>query len=300
MLATAACVTRGDQDKVRRLPDTTGMKNEVIIPRAHRMGFDHAARAVGVRLVEVDNVAELESAINSNTAMLFFVNISESKGPIGRKEFVRAGKDAGIPVFNDAAAELPPAENLSRIVQEGFDLVCFSGGKGIRGPQASGILMGRKDLIEAAHQNNNPHADTLGRAAKVGKEEIMALLVAVETYVKRDHDEDQRLWRVFLSRIAKAVKGIPTVVAETYVPPERAFPFLRVKWDQDRMGLSYLECKQLLSDGDPRIEVNADPQEGLSIAPLNLCPGEDRIVGLRLGEVLREASDEPPRPSSRS
>ena len=289
MLGTAACVTRGDPDKVRRLPDTTGMKNEVIIPRAHRMGFDHAARAVGIKLVEVDNKNELVAAVNSKTAMLLFVNISESKGPISRKDFLKAGKKAGIPVFNDAAAELPPPENLSGILKEGFDLICFSGGKGMRGPQSAGILMGRKDLIEAAHQNNNPNPDTLGRTAKVGKEEIMASLAALETYLERDHKEDQRLWRGFLSRIAKDIKGIPTVITETYVPEEREFPYLRVKWDQGRMGLTYLECKQRMSAGDPRIEVNADSKEGLSIASLNLFPGEDRIVGLRLGQVLRGA-----------
>lgn len=290
MLATAACVTRGDADKVARVPDTSGMKNEVIMPRAHRMDFDHAARAVGVRIVEVDTIEDVRAALNERTAMLFFVNISETRGQIGRRDFIDAGKQAGVPVFNDAAAELPPAENLSRILAQGFDLVCFSGGKGIRGPQASGILLGRQDLIEAAHKNNNPNPDTLGRAAKVGKEEIMALLAAVETYMARDHEADQRLWRGFLARIAKDVRGVATVETETFVPPARAFPYLRITWNQTQLGLSYEECKNQLSAGEPRIEVNADPEGGLILASLNLSPGEERIVGLRLREVLDDAA----------
>lgn len=289
LLATAACVTRGDEEKIRRLPDTRGMKNEVIIPMAHRIPFDRAARAVGVKLVEVDTVADLEAAIGPNTAMLFFVNIAESRGSITRKGFVEAGKRAGVPVFNDAAAELPPAENLTRFIKEGFDLVCFSGGKALRGPAASGILMGRRDLIEAAHLNNNPHGDTLGRAAKVGKEQIMALLAALEAYLRRDHEADQRRWRRSLTRLAGELEGVPTVRGELFVPPERGYPYLRVSWDVRALGLSYEACRERLLNGTPRIAVVAGP-DGLEIVSINLSPGEDRIIGLRLGEVLREAA----------
>jgi L-seryl-tRNA(Ser) seleniumtransferase len=289
MLATAACVTRGDEEKIRRLPDTSGMKDEVIIPSAHRIPFDHAARSVGVKFVEVDTVAELETAIGPKTAMLCFVNIAESRGPIKREEFIRAGKRAGVPVFNDAAAELPPVDNLTRFVKEGFDLVCISGGKALRGPAASGILMGRRDLIEAAHLNNNPHPDTIGRAAKVGKEQIMALLAALEAYVLRDHAEDQRRWRKFLARIAKDVEGVPTTSSEIFVPPGRGYPYLRVTWDVQRLGLGYEACGEKLMGGEPRIAVRVDP-EGIDIISINLNPGEDRIIGLRLSEVLRKAA----------
>ncbi len=289
LLATAACVTRGDEEKIRRLPDTRDMKNEVIIPSAHRIPFDRAARAVGVKLVEVDRVADLQAAIGPKTAMLFFVNIAESRGSISRAEFLETGKRARVPVFNDAAAELPPAENFTRFIKEGFDLVCFSGGKAMRGPAASGILMGRRELIEAAHLNNNPHGDTLGRAAKVGKEQIMALLAALEAYLRRDHEEDQRRWRNFLGRIADDVRGVPTIGSEIFVPPERGFPYLRVSWNVRALGLSYEACRRKLYDEAPRIAVEAGA-DGLEIASINLSPGEDRIIGLRLGEVLREAA----------
>lgn len=289
LLATAACVTGSDEEKVRRLPDTSGMKDEVIIPRTHRIPFDHAARAVGVQMIEVDTMADVEEAIGPKTAMLFFVNRAESSGSITREAFIQAGRRAGVPVFNDAAAELPPVENLTRFVKQGFDLVCISGGKALCGPAATGILIGRRDLIEAAHLNNNPHADTLGRAAKVGKEQIVALLAALEAYVKRDHEEDQRRWRKRLKRIADDVQRVPTANGELFVPPGRGYPYLRVKWDVEKLGLSYEECREVLMDGDPRIAVIAG-SEGIELISINILPGEDRIIGLRLSEVLRQAA----------
>ncbi len=291
MLATAACVTGTDIEKIRRVPDLTGMKTEVIIPREHRNGFDHAARNVGVKLVEVETLDDLRRAIGPHTAMLYFTNIFEPKGQIKRREFIAAGKQAGIPVFNDAAAELPPATNLSSIVHEGFDLVSFSGGKGLRGPQSSGLLLGRKDLIQAALLNNNPHDDAIGRPCKVGKEEIMALLAAVEEYAHRDHDADIRLWRGFMESIAKDLRDILTVTAEVYVPGPggHPVPYLHVQWDQKQLHLNYGDCAQQLRDGEPSIEVNAD-HDGLSLASYNLYPGEERIVGFRLRGILRDAA----------
>ena len=235
LLATAACVTGKDSEKVRRIPDTAGMKNEVVMVKQHRMGFDHACRAVGVRIVDVDTVQDLKAAINSKTAMLFWVNISEPKGKISAKEFLEAGKSANVPVFNDAAAELPPSENLSLLMKQGYDLVGFSGGKALRGPQASGLLVGRADLIEAAHMNNNPYSDTIARTAKVGKEEIMGLLAAVEVYVKRDHAADMKLWHGMMQSVARDLKPIRQVSAEVYVPPypgAHPVPYLRLKWDK--------------------------------------------------------------------
>ena len=291
MLATAACVTGVDPEKIRRVPDLTGMKSEVITPREHRNGFDHAARNVGVKLVEVETLDDLRRAIGPKTAMLYFTNIFEHKGQIKRKEFIAAGKQGGIPVFNDAAAELPPAANLSSIVHEGFDLVGFSGGKGIRGPQSSGLLLGRKDLIQAALLNNNPNDDAIGRPSKVGKEEMMGLLAAVDEYVHRDHEGDQRLWRGFMESIASDLQGISTVTAEVYVPGPggHPVPYLRVQWDQDRLHVKYGDCAQQLRDGEPSIEVNA-ASDGLSLASYNLFPGEERIVGFRLRGILRDAA----------
>jgi len=290
-LATAACIAGKDRDRIRTLPQSGGMANEVIMVKQHRMGFDHAARASGAHIVEVDTLDELRKAIGPKTAMLFFVHIYEPKGKISRKDFLAAGKAANVPVFNDAAAELPPAHNLSSIVEEGFDLVAFSGGKGLRGPQASGLLVGRKDLIEAAALNNNPHSDTIGRGMKVGKEEIMAVVKAVEVYVNRDHDADQKLWRGFMERVVKEVSDLPTVETEIYVPGPggHPIPYLRVKWDQNRLGLSCKDCGKQLIDGEPRIHVNVAEDE-ISLASYNLFPGEDRIVAWRLREILSDAA----------
>ncbi|MGH9468994.1 MAG: aminotransferase class V-fold PLP-dependent enzyme [Terriglobia bacterium] len=291
LLATAACVTGADPEKIRRIPSLDGMKSEVVVPREHRNGFDHAARTVGVKLVEVETVDDLHRAVGPQTAMLYFTNIFEPKGQIKRHEFIAAGKQAGIPVFNDAAAELPPASNLSGLVKEGFDLVGFSGGKGMRGPQSSGLLLGRKDLIEAALLNNNPNDDAVGRPSKVGKEEMMALLAAFEEYLQRDHDADMRQWRGFVESIASDVHGISTVATEVYVPGPGAhpIPYLRVQWDQSRLNLKYAECARQLRDGDPSIEVNSGA-DGLNLASYNLYPGQERIAGFRLRGILRAAA----------
>jgi uncharacterized pyridoxal phosphate-dependent enzyme len=287
LLATAACVAGKDPDKIRRIPDTTGMKNEVVIVKQHRSGFDHACRTTGARIVEVETVDQLKAAIGPKTAMLYWVNISEPKGKISTKEFLDAGKQASVPVFNDAAAELPPADNLSALVKQGFDLVGFSGGKGLHGPQSSGLLLGRSDLIEAAHMNNNPYSDTIARTAKVGKEEIMGLLAAVEVYVKRDHAADQKLWQSMMQNVARDLKKIRAVTAEVYVPAypgAHPVPYLRVKWDKS-LPISYQECAKQLRDGEPRIEVNASAEE-ITLASYMMNPGEERIVGWRLAEVL--------------
>lgn len=288
LLATAACLTGTDEDRIRRLPETGGINHEVVMVRQHRMGFDHACRAAGARIVEVETADQLGTAIERRPAMLFWVNISEPKGKISAQQFLAAGKRAGVPVFNDAAAELPPAANLSALVRQGYDLVGFSGGKGLRGPQASGLLLGRTDLIAAARMNNNPYSDTIGRTCKVGKEEIMGLLAAVEVYVKRDHSADLKLWESFMQGIARDLKRLAGVSTEMYVPPYpggHPVPYLRVTWNRSVLPLTYEECARRLREGEPRIEVNASGDD-LTIASYLLSPGEERIVGWRLAEVL--------------
>jgi L-seryl-tRNA(Ser) seleniumtransferase len=262
MLATAACVTGKDKEKIRRIPDVTGMKSEVIIPKAQRNGFDHAARNVGIRLIEVETIGQVKSSISSKTAMLYWTNIMAWKGKIARREFLEAGKVAGIPVFNDAAAELPPAENLSGIVREGFDLVAFSGGKGLRGPQSAGLLLGRKDLVEAAQLNGNPNDDAIGRVAKTGKEELMGMLAAVELYLSRDHEADQREWRGFMESIASDLKDVETVKTKLYIPDPgegpgggHPVPYLKVQWDQAALRLTPKEPLHVRSWDDLESEL---------------------------------------------
>jgi len=287
-LGTAACITGKDPEKIRRLPNTEGMKNEVIIQKSHRFAYDHAVRNCGVKLIEVETAEELERAINERTAMMLFLNLADPKGQIKREEFVALGKKHGIPTFNDAAADVPPAENLKKYVQMGFDLVTFSGGKGLRGPQSAGLLLGRKDLIEAARLNTCPHADTIGRGMKVNKEELLAMLVAVERYLKLDHAAEERELQRRANLIVKAVSGIPSVQVEIQVPDiANHVPHVHIRWDPAQLGLTPKEARLRLREGDPSIEVTPSSDEELVINPWMLEPGETEIVARRVREVLR-------------
>ncbi len=194
-LGTAGVMTGMDAEKAARLPnDTTGMKYEVILQKTHHIGYAHALRNAGAKLVIVESAKELEAAINENTAMLWFLNYANPDGQIQYEEFISIGKKHGVPAMNDCAADVPPVENLWKYTDMGFDLVCFSGGKGLRGPQSTGLLLGRKDLIKAARLCAPPRGDTVGRGMKVNKEEILGMYIALESYVARDHEADWELW----------------------------------------------------------------------------------------------------------
>jgi uncharacterized pyridoxal phosphate-dependent enzyme len=289
-LGTAACITGTNPDFIRRLPDTTGMKNEVIIQKSHRFGYDHAVRNCGVRLIEVETVEELERAINERTAMMLFLNANEPVGKIKAAEFAQLGRKHNIPTFNDCAADVPPVENLSKYLKMGFDLVTFSGGKGLRGPQSAGLLLGRKDLIEAARLNASPHADTIGRGMKVNKEEILAMMVAVELYLKRDHAADWREWERRVKLIADYVSSVPGVTTEVWVPEiANHVPHLRIRWDPQRVKISVPEVVKRLREGEPSIEVVPGSRDQLVVGVWMMEPGEDRIVGRRIREILRSA-----------
>jgi len=189
--ATAACAAGGEVEKVRQLPDTTGLKNEIVQQKSHRSGYEAQMTLVGSKIVWVESRRELDEAIGERTAMMFFLNKADPDGQIGRKEWIEVGRQRGVPTFNDAASDVPPPERLSQYVREGFDLVAFSGGKGLLGPQATGFLLGRADLIRAAQTAISPHGG-IGRGMKVGKEEMMGALVALERYLKVDHAAERR------------------------------------------------------------------------------------------------------------
>ncbi len=290
-VGTAACLTGLDNKKVQQLPDITGMKTEVIVQKSHRYGYDHAVRNCGIKMVEVETVAELERAVNPNTAMMLFFNANNNVGQIKDEQFVALGKKHKVPTFNDASADVPPVGNLTKWVKMGFDLVTFSGGKGMRGPQSAGILLGSKDLIAAARLNGWPNSDAIGRGMKVNKEELLSMMVTIESYLKRDHAADWKEWEKRVKLIGDSVGSIPTVSTEQIqFEIANAVPHARIKWDQSKVKISVADVVKKLKEGEPSIEVNpSSNKEQLVIGVWMLEPGEAQIVAKRLREILKAA-----------
>jgi len=302
VVGTAACVTRGNDSAILNIPtDMSALKNEVIIQKTHRYGYDHALRNCGIRFVEVETLEQYEQAFNDRTVMTHFFNAGE--GQISREDWVRVAHQHGVPCFNDAAADVPPISNLWNYTQMGFDLVTFSGGKGLRGPQCTGLLLGRKDLIDAAKKNNSPNSNTIGRGMKVAKEEIIGLVAAVDWFLSQDDAAMEAEYRKRADRIAAQLKSIPTVQTQVFIPAVAAnhVPHLLITYDQKRIKITGLEVMQKMREGKPRIELNpstggAPASAGLPGGPNTIVvgvwmmqPGEDVIVAKRLREVLQGA-----------
>lgn len=303
--ATAGCIAGGDPAKVWQLPDTTGMKNEVVM-LGGRIAFDSAIRLAGATLVLAETHDELRAAINERTAMVYTTWLGERL-----EKAVAITKQAGVPLLLDDAAGIPPIENVRLYAKMGVDLYCFSGGKGLLGPQCSGLLFGRKHLIEAALANYNPWEGAVCRPMKVGKEEIIGVLAALEAWFKIDLDALNREWTKRVERIAKLAETVPGVTTEIKIPAGgNRYPTLTVNWDEEQFGLTVAQCDQQLRDGDPRIEVltlsnpslvpvlrEGGPKDGKSEGPPNrlqiismtLQEGEDLIVGRRLRDILSGA-----------
>lgn len=302
-VGTAACVTLGNEPAMVAIPtDMSGLKNEVVVQKAHRYEYDHALRNCGIRFVEVETLDDYERAFTERTVMAHFFNAAEG-GQISREDWIRVAHQHGVPCFNDAAADVPPISNLWNYTQMGFDLVTFSGGKGLRGPQCTGLLLGRKDLIEAAKKNNSPNSNTVGRGQKVAKEEIVGLVAAVDWFLKQDDAAMEAEYRQRANRIAKQVSSLPTVQTQIFVPEvANHVPHLLITYDQNRIKITGKEVKQKMREGKPRIELNpstgGEPASaGLQGGPNTvvvgvwmLQPGEDMIVGKRLREVLQAAT----------
>jgi uncharacterized pyridoxal phosphate-dependent enzyme len=286
-LGTAAVLTGKDQQKMIDLPNLTGMKSEVIIQKAHRFGYDHAVRNCGVKLVEVESPDEVDRAINEKTAMMLFYNAAAPPGPIPDVEFVRLGKKHGIPTFNDAAADVPPVENFWKYTAMGFDLVAISGGKGIRGPQSAGLLLGRKDLIEAARLNAPPNGNTVGRGMKVNKEEMLGMLVALEMFVKKDHALEGKEFERRAELIRASATAVPGVKAEVFVPPvSNHVPHIRISWDGGDEAAAVAVVKAM-KEGEPSIVIRNE-KEALVVGVWMMQPGEDKVVARRLRQVLEK------------
>jgi uncharacterized pyridoxal phosphate-dependent enzyme len=287
VVGTAGCLTGANADFIRRLPDTTGMKTEVLVQKSHRYGYDHAVRASGVKMIEFETPEEMERAANERTAMMLWFNANEPLGQIKSAEFIAFGKKHGIPTFNDAAADTPPVENITKYVKAGWDLLTFSGGKGIRGPQSAGLLLGRADLIKAARLNCSPNGDTIGRGLKVNKEEMLGMMVALEVFMKRDHEADWREYEKRVKIVADSVQSIKGIKTETWMGEiANHVPHLKITWAPGEFKTSLADMQKKLREGEPSIEVTPGLDNGLVIGVWTLQPGEAEIVGRRVREVL--------------
>jgi L-seryl-tRNA(Ser) seleniumtransferase len=286
-LGTAAILTGTDRQKIVELPNLADMKSEVIIQKAHRFGYDHAVRNCGVRLVEVETRDELERAIGEKTAMMLFYNNNNREGKIQDEEFAQLGKKHAIPTFNDAAADVPPVENFWKYTDMGFDLVTFSGGKGIRGPQSAGLLLGRKGLIEAARLNAPPNGNTIGRGLKVNKEEMLGMLVALELFLEKDHARENREFEKRAEAIRSSAAGVPGVKAEVFVPEiANHVPHVRISWEGADEAAATAAVKAL-REGEPSIGTRSEGKD-LVIGVWMMRPGEEKVVARRLRQVLEK------------
>ncbi|MFC4870534.1 aminotransferase class V-fold PLP-dependent enzyme [Negadavirga shengliensis] len=290
VLGLAGILTGTDKKKIAQLPNLEGMKSEVIVQKSHNVGYVHALTNTGVRIVEVETAADVDRAINSKTAMMWFLNYQAPDGKIQHEEWVALGKKHGIPTMIDMAADVPPVENLWKYNDMGFDLVCVSGGKAMKGPQSAGILMGRKDLIEAARLSAPPRGGTIGRGMKVNKEEILGMYVALDLYIKKDHEKEWKSWEDKVAHIAEAAEKVESVTTEVSVPPiANHTPYLKISWDLQRIPITRTELQEKLRMGDPSIEVMGSGDNTINLTVFMLRPKEERIVAKRIQEELNAA-----------
>lgn len=303
-LGTAACMTQGKRSAVHNIPnDLAGLKNEVIVQKAHRYDYDHAISNCGARFVEVVTLKDYESAFNDRTVMTHFFNAAED-GEISREDWVRVAHSHGVPCFNDAAADVPPISNLWKYTQMGFDLVTFSGGKGIRGPQNAGLLLGRKDLITAAVPNNSPNSDSIGRGMKVAKEQIVGMVAALDWFVSQSDEGMEAEFRRRAERIAAQLKSLPTLESSIVIPKTaaNAIPHLLIRYDPSRVKISTSDVVSQLRKGNPSIELNPSTgkrraaglpsdENTIVVGVWMLEPGEEMVVAKRLREVLGKAAN---------
>ena len=288
MQSGLAGILTGDNEQfIQQLPDLTGMKCEVIIQKSHRNGFDHQLRSTGVKLVEVETRDDLRKAVNPKTAMMHFSNFANAAGQIKVDEWVKLAKEYKIPCFNDAAADTPPVSHLWDYANMGYDLIAFSGGKAIRGPQCAGLLIGRKDLVAYALLNNSPYEDTLGRSQKVGKEEIIGMIKALESYLREDREALTKEWWRRLDSISAEISRVPGVSTSFSVPDiANHVPHLEIHWDPRHISLEPRDAAQQLRGGKPSI-ILATNESGLQMNSFMLQPGEEKTIAERLAQLFR-------------
>jgi L-seryl-tRNA(Ser) seleniumtransferase len=283
----AGILTGNDPVFIEQLPDLTGMKSEVIIQKSHRNPFDHQLRATGAKLVVVESREDVKRAINPKTAMMHFTNFANADGQIKAEEWVKLAHENQILAFIDAAADTPPVSHLWDYANMGYDLIAFSGGKAIRGPQCAGILMGKKELVANALLNNSPHEDTLGRSSKVGKEEIVGMVKALELYLKEDHEALNKEWWRRLDAISVQITRVPGVSTAFSVPDvANHVPHLEIFWDPRKISISPHDASHALRAGKPSI-VLATSERGLFTNSFMLQPGEEKIIAEQLTQLFK-------------
>jgi L-seryl-tRNA(Ser) seleniumtransferase len=290
--ATSAAIAGGDPERMQRLPNLAGMKNEVIAPRYSRNVYDHAIRMLGVKFVDVENEQELRAALGPQTALVMILGTPEDTGPFGLEPIARVAHEFNVPVLVDAAAEDLTVPNVH--LKRGADLVAYSGGKAMRGPQSAGLLLGRKDLVKAAWLNSAPH-HAFGRPMKAGKEDIMGMLAAVEMWVRRDHEAEWKQWEAWLSEISRSVEKVPGVTTEVHEPRglSNRSPRLTIRWDTEKLGIAGEEVERHLFNNDPRIVLASGSgnwrdkgESTVGIMPWQMQPGDAPVVAATLARVL--------------
>jgi uncharacterized pyridoxal phosphate-dependent enzyme len=287
----AGILTGDNEALIRQIPDLTGMKSEVIIQKTHRNPFDHQLRTTGVKLVEIETREQLRRAVNDRTAMMHFSNFANESGQIKVDEWVKLAKEYKIPCMNDAAADTPPVSHLWDYANMGYDLITFSGGKAIRGPQCAGMLLGRKDLVAYALLNNSPHEDTIGRSQKVGKEEIIGMVKALELFLAEDHAALAKEWQARLQGISQQITKVPGVRTSFFVPDiANHVPHMQITWDS-KIALTPEQVSKMLKSSKPSIVMGGgEGKPGLAMNSFMLQPGEDKIVAEQLVKLFREHS----------
>lgn len=286
VLGTAGVLTGTDTKKVAQLPDVSGLRSEILVQKGHNVGYVHALKNTGAKIVEIETAEQLEIAITGQTAMMWFLNTAAPNGKIQHEEWVALAKKHSIPTMIDMAADVPPVSNLWKYNDMGFDLVCISGGKAMRGPQSAGILMGRKDLIAAARLNAPPRGGNIGRGMKVNKEEILGMYVALERYVNLDHDAEWKNWESAIGYIKAQAESVEGVKGQITVPPiANHTPLLTLTWDPAKIKMSNKDVMGKLRSGDPSIEVMAS-DTGINITVFMLKEGEEKTVAKRLKEIF--------------
>lgn len=298
VLMVAACMTGLDEAKVEQLPDTRGMKNEVLIFKGMRNRYDGAFRIPGAEIVEFGHIDSaqpyhLEAGFTEQTCAVAYVMGPFMQQGIGLEKTVEIAHAHGVPVIVDAAAEIPPRENLAKFIKIGADMVAFSGGKGIGGPQSAGLLAGRRDLMEAAYLNSlnlDSAKAGIGRPMKVSKENLVGMIAALELYMDTDEAAVIEGWRdksAYVARKLEGFSGLRVAIEDT--PSDRQGPQPVLYFERDWKGPSPAEVRQRLLDGDPSIRVGGGGGGGrgdINIVMVNVQDGEEKIIAERLVEAL--------------